>query len=242
MLTNPPTITWDTLRTGLAGVRRIGQTYLAGQVWLGWQLAFLKDQHRRAGGGRGGDRKSIGQSGSLISWADLVAQETDLSARTADRLIALFDATMAKLKRMKKPILAKAYLEAFEGENPLTVLADQGEDLMAVIATLCDGETQKSLLLELKVISPPRELTGGDTSKNRKAPEDLPAGQLAFSFFAPLATDLTKLRSSPDYHAFLHALPVVSSSENELSLTDLEIQLSSALQDVKAAKKARATA
>lgn len=228
---------WATVRTTLATVRDLGRRYLYGQVWLGWQLATLKISHDSVGSGR---RKESGQSGHFKSWAETVEAETGLPRRTADRLISLFDATKAKLKRVKSPIIARGTLIVFERENPLLVPDDERNDLMDIIASLCDGETQASLMQELGVIPKPKPMPKGGGVPKPHDPEET-AGQLAFMFFSEIASGMVNTRTNPDYKKLLLALPLYSDSEHPLSLATLRAETEALLADIKEAEKAATT-
>ena len=231
-----PEINWQTVRTAMDAVKTAGQTYLLGQVWLGWQLAILKEDHGAFGSGR----RSKVDTVATLTWGEIVEQETGLNKRTADRLIQLFDATKAKLKRTNGALVTKTCLLAFERENPLTIIDEESTELRSVIASLCDGETQKSLLSELKVIAPPKPLLGGDTSQHRNpdAPP-LTVETMAFNFFAPLSTSIHKLVHLPDLSAYLVALPIEDDDEMTLTLSSMERQYQQLIDEVKAAKKAK---
>jgi len=97
------------------------------------------------------------------------------------------------------------------------------------------------LLEALKLVKVHKALTGGDTSdsKKKKLSDAELMGQLAFKFFQPIAEALHSLRANPDREAFLHTIDIVSSEEDQISITQLENDLEAALRDVRAAKKAR---
>jgi hypothetical protein len=230
----PPTITpdWDTVRNTVSQVRHLGRVYLYGQVWLGWQLSALK-----AGFSHGGSRRSSGQNVHLKTWAETVEAETGLQRKTADRLISLFEATKAKLKRVKGPIVSRGTLIVFETQNPLTATEEERGDIMDIIASLCDGETQSSLMQELGVISTPTKMpTGG--GGGGKPDDKKTAGQLAFHFFDAVASPLVNARSNPDYEKMLYALPLYSSDSEPLSLQTLKLEAEGLLADIRKAEAA----
>ena len=226
-----PDPAWEGIRQTIQAVRAAGRAYLFGQAWLGWQLATLKKAHHILGGGKGGDRKSMRQSGGLISWAEICKQECGLSDRTADRFIQLFESTQAKLKRKVKGKKADAgtALALFKSENPLALPPEQRESLQDVIASLCDGETQASLMQELGVVPKPKEMPkGGQASK----PDDLTAGQLAFHFFEAMVAPVINARTNPDYKQLLSALPAYSTEENAISLDTIATECRALLADI----------
>jgi hypothetical protein len=233
-----PVITWDTVRAGIDQVKAIGKTYLMGQCWIGWQLTHLKKEHQANGGGRGGDRVSMGQVGPLVAWDVLVEQETGLPRRTADRFIKLFEAALAKLKRTKGALIGKATLLAFERESPLAVIDDEANELREIIASLCDGETQGSLMQELGIIPTRVMPQGGGKPKN---PDEQPtAGQLAFAFFETMLAPIVNTRCSPDYKKLLHVLPAYSTKDSPVSLDAIATECRAILADIAEVQAAQA--
>lgn len=228
-----PVITWDTVRAGLDQVRSIGKTYLMGQCWIGWQLTHLKKEH----GGWGGDRRSSRQVGDLKSWAEVVRDETGLPDRTADRFIKLFEASLAKLKRTHGAVVGKAYLLAFERETPLAVADEEAADLREIIASLCDGETQGSLLQELGIIPKHEMPKGGGKPKTGDEPT---AGKMAFVFFETMLAPIVNTRCSPDYKKLLHVLPAYSTRDNPVSLDAIATECRAILADIAEVQAAHA--
>jgi hypothetical protein len=231
-----PVITWDTLRAGIAQVKSIGKTYLMGQCWLGWQLSTLKKQH---GVREGRPSKNSANLAEFRTWSELVRDETGLSDRTADRFIKLFEATLAKLKRTKGALIGKAALLAFEREDPLTVLQDDANELREIIASLCDGETQGSLMQELGIV--PKVTIPTNPGGERKK-LDCTAGQLAFFFFETIAAPMTSARMNPDYKMMLLSLPMHPTEEIPVSLVTLEAETRAMLADIEEAKATHAKA
>lgn len=225
------TTSWDTVRESIATVRSIGKTYLLGQCWLGWQLATLKTAHCRVGAGR--PKKNSPDSGELIPWADLVAQEAGISRQSADIFIRLFEATKAKLGRQKDPE-SKSALTIFQSENPLALADEKAAELQDIIASLVESETQGSLMKELGVTPKPTPTPkgGGVSPKTQYT-----AGQLAFIFFEPLAANLLNTRSSAEFEKQLAALPLHPlDDEHPISLTTLEADARALLDKIEAAK------
>jgi hypothetical protein len=226
---------WEGIRQTIAAVRAAGRAYLFGQAWLGWQLAVLKKEHGAAGSGR---RKESRQLGDFKSWKDIVLAETGLSDRTADRFIQLFDATQAKLKRKKKGVPANPNaLALFKSENPLALPPEQREALQDVIASLCDGETQASLMQELGVVPKPALPPGGP---KKRGEEKYSMEQLAFDFFEGPASAIMSARSNKDYKKLLYVLPAVTDQEGQVSLVMLRDEVASMLEDVNEALAAHA--
>jgi len=120
-----------------------------------------------------------------------------------------------------------------------TLTTEDRETLAQATDKLVDGDSQKDLIAELKIAKAHVPLTGGDTSAHQKKAEPPTLQQMAFVFLTPLADGLHDLRTNPEREAFLHAIPLVSSTADEISLTGLENDLESNLAAVRAAKKAR---
>lgn len=221
---------WEGIRQTIAAVRATGRAYLFGQAWLGWQLATLKKAHHANGGGKGGDRKSTRQVGGLISWAQIVKEEAGFSDRTADRFIQIFEATKAKLKRAKKGATVNATaLALFQSENPLALPPEQREALQDVIASLCDGETQASLMEELNVVPTPAAPPVGKKARREAKESD---EQLAFHFFDGPASAICRARAAADYKKLLYMLPATTDEEGKVSLVFLRDEVAAMLEDV----------
>jgi len=235
---------WDSIRQTISQVRAAGRAYLFGKAWLGWQLAVRKEQHRKAGGGRGGDRKSMAQNAPLIGWAEIVERECGLNRHAADRFIELFEATKAKLKREQKKVPAnKNALVILQSENPLALPPEQREFVQDVIASLCDGETASSLMEELGVIKPPPPPPIGKKTPQQK--EKLTPEQLAFDFFDGPASAIINARASKQYKKLLYMLPPVSDDPDKPSLVFLRDEMQAMVDDLnealaKHAKQAKA--
>lgn len=224
---HPADPAWDGIRQTIANVRAAGRAYLFGQAWLGWQLATLKKQHGAVGSGR---RKESRQVGDFRPWAQIVKDETGFSDRTADRFIQIFDATKAKLKRCKKdaPVNHEA-LVLFQSENPLALTPEQREALQDIIASLCDGETQASLMQELGVVPTPAAPPAG---AKKKPDSKLTPEQLAFDFFEGPARAICNARAMADYKKLLHMLPPTTEEEGKVSLIFLRDEVSAMLDDL----------
>lgn len=227
-----PALAWDNVRHTIACVRAAGRAYLFGQAWLGWQLATLKKQHDCT---HGGNRKSSGQIGHLNAWSEIVEAETGLPRRTADRFISLYEATLAKLKRTAKLPSGKPAAESlalFQNENPLALPPEQREHLQCVVASLCDGETQASLMRELGVLPQPNLPPVG---KKNRGEETRSPEQLAFDFFEAPASAIINARASRDYQKLLHCLPVTTTEPGKVSLILLRDEAAAMVEDIEKA-------
>lgn len=232
---------WDAIRQTISQVRAAGRAYLFGKAWLGWQLSVRKAEHHKAGGGgRGGDRKSMGQIVPLISWEEIVDRETGLNKRAADRMIELFEATKAKLKREQKKAKVPAQKDALtilQSENPLALPPEQREFVQDVIASLCDGETASSLMEELGVIKPPPAPPIG---KKKRKEDKLTPEQLAFDFFDGPASAIINARASKQYKKLLYMLPPVTDDPDKPSLVFLRDEMQAMVDDLNEALAAHA--
>lgn len=223
---------WDGIRNTLAAVRSAGRAYLFAQAWAGWQLTVLRKSH---GVRAGHPKKNSAKLAELRSWEQIVQDETGLPYRTAMRFIDLFESTQKKLKKAKKTADNKNALALFQSENPLALPPEQREHLQDVISSLCDGETQASLLRELKIVpelAPPPVQKGGKGDASKK-PEDNPQ-LLAFHFFDGPASAICKARASAEYAKLLHLLPTTSSEQGKVSLTFLRDEAAAMVDDINA--------
>lgn len=229
---------WDSARETADQIRTAGRLFLRGQVRLGMILSGLKKAHGIERGCFGKNRTP--DSGDLISWPDLVLRETGYSRQSADVFIRLYESTKAKLKGSRKLSLPapakKDALVLFQTENPLTLTPDQWAQVDQVIASLTDGETQTSLMQELGILPKPKPMPKGGADKNPPADPEQTAGQLAFHFFDGLGSALINTRMNPDYLKLLHALPIHSTEEHQLTLTTLETEARSLLADIERIK------
>ncbi len=204
---------WLAVRETAGRLREAGRTYLEMQAWLGWQLAQLKKDH---GIKAGKPKANLADSAELrATWPDLVKHYTGYSRRTADVFIELFDATKAKLKRAKLPE-QKAALAIFNQGNPLALPAEQRDFVRDVIASLCTGETQGSLMQEIGIV--PKPVMPANPGANKAA--KLSDAELAFHHWDGPASAIVKARS-PEGLKLLHALPPVTDEPGKLCLVFL---------------------
>lgn len=221
---------WDGVRNTLAAVRSAGRAYLFAQAWAGWQLTVL----RKSYGVQKGPKSNSAKLAETRSWEQIVQDETGLPYRTAMRFIDLYESTQKKLKKAKLTNASKSALALFQSENPLALPPEQREHLQDVIASLCDGETQASLLRELKIVP---ELAKPPVQKGSKTddetPEDNPQ-QIAFHFFDGPASAICKARASADYTKLLHLLPPTSDEQGKVSLTFLRDEAAAMVDEINA--------
>lgn len=231
---------WDRPRRILDGIKLCVRLSIAGQVLLGHELATLKKDM----GFHPGRPKFNSDKMSELSktWPQLIEKNLKISYKTADRMIACFEAAKARLKKLghlKNLPSGSKKLELLFTARPDSMTDDDRDALAKCVDKLVDGDTQSDLLKELKIIKFHVPLAGGDTSKHKKVTEQQMMAQLAFNFFSPIAQGLQRLRVDNDREAFLHALDIQSSDEDAITLTTLERDLEAALNDVRTAKKAR---
>jgi hypothetical protein len=231
---HPQDPSWDNARAALLTLRRTGRTYVYLQAWFGWHLATKKAEHRAAGGGRGGDRKSKSQVSPLIPWGEKVLAETGLPQRTADRFILLHEAFKTKLKRVagkaKKGSKEALALSLFENANPLALPTEKLEQLQEIAASLCDGDTQGSLMQELGIVPEPKTITQAAKSAQKEPPAD---EQTAFAFWRSHATAIVDARSSGVKALYL--LPVESDDPEKPGLRFLQAETAALLQEIESA-------
>lgn len=229
---------WDAVRETTAQMTSHGRMFLRCQVRLGMLLHNLKKAH---GYHPGQPKKNSPESGEYLPWPDLVKRESGYSRQSADVFMALYEATIKKLKTGKKLDLPaetkKNALALFQAESALTLTAEQWQTVDHVISTATDGETQKSLLQHLKLVPEPAPMPKAPPTKGQGTTE-VTAGQLAFHFFGAVASPLINARSNPDYRKLLMALPVDSSEDIPISLSTLEAEFRAALADIEEIKTA----
>lgn len=238
-----PDPAWNNARNILAGIQQALRISIAGQVLLGHELKNLK---KDLGFVNGNNQHAgrVAHDEQPSTWAEWVKAELGLSRPTADRMIEMFEAAKARLKKISHtadlPGGTQKLALLFDS-RPSTMTVDDRDKLHQVIERITNGDTQKSLLEELRLVKKHVPLTGGDTSAhNKDRPSDAELmGQLAFRFFQPLAENLHRLRIDGDREAYLHTIPIISGEEDEISLASLENDLEAALHDVRAAKKLR---
>jgi hypothetical protein len=132
-------------------------------------------------------------------------------------------------------------LELLFTARPTGMTDDDRAALAKAVDKLVDGDTQRDLLAELKIVKTHVALTGGDTSgkKKEKPSDEELMGQLALRFFNPVAEALQSFRIDKDRDAYLATLALHSSDEDAITLTTLETDLEAALETVRSVKKAK---
>ena len=221
---------WDRARAILGGITTALRLSIAGQVMLGFELLELKKHLGFLGSGS--NRREKPQVADSKSWAEWVKSELTISVDSADRMIGMWKAVQPKLKKLGGSPMLIGILET----PPADLTAIQRQTLEAAVAKVTDGESQKTLLEELRLVK--RHDTsgiGGDTSKHRKPTDDEAIGQLAFAFFSGVADALQAACTHPDRQALYIAL----AQEHPAQLLAMEQSLESALHDVRAAKATR---
>jgi hypothetical protein len=232
---------WDAVRDAVVQITFAGRMFVRGQVKLGMLLAGLKKAH---GVREGRPSKNSPESGQLISWKEIVKEETGFSRQSGDEFIRLYEAAKVKLKKSKTlnlPAgLAKDAIVLFQSENALALTEEQWIGVDELIGTLTTGETQASLMQELGLVPKPKKMPKGGKGGDEGTEGELTAGQLAFHFFDGMASGMVNARTNPDYKKLLLALPIHSDSEHPLSLASLEAEARALLADIEDAKQAAA--
>lgn len=226
---------WSRAREILAGIKTCVRLTLAGQVLLGQELQTLKVELGFAGSGRRKEKPNDLAFKSLNrTWEQWCKAELGISDQGAANFIATYEAAKLRVKKLGGRPKLLSLLET----HPAKIDAEGHKLLSGMVDKLVDGETQKSLLEELKLVKFHVALTGGDTSKS-KPKKDLQqaAQQLAFAFFSPIPATVAKVekaignvRLAPDYQRYLHTLPLTSADPKEVSLHGLKATIEAALK------------
>jgi hypothetical protein len=241
---------WSRARAILEGVKTAARLTIVGQVLLGQELLTLKTELGFVGSGRRKEKPQLAVFKSLNrTWENWCKAELGISPDTADRLIDTFEAAKVRVKKLGGSPMLIGLLDA----APAKLDDEKRKILAGLVDKLVWGESQSSLLEELRIFKRHAALAGGDTTK-KDDKKETQAQQLAFAFFSPIPATITKLertflnlRHGPDYKAYLMTLPLTSSRDGEISLTSLESTLKAAiegdlaktLEDIRAAKDAR---
>ena len=221
---------WTLARQLFDGMNLTIRLTLAQQVFLGCELERIKKELGFTHGGK--RKKASGQTGHLKTWeAHLEAEMPDLPRRTADRIITTYHAARAKLKK-----LGHAKGIALFDQSPDKLTNTQRKQLKDITDKITDGETQVSLLEDLKIIKGQRETTiGGAVTKSTKKTKPT-MEQLAFALFTDPVQELCKLRAHCDYKKAINALPVTSPDPETVTLAAIEQHAKALLADVEKAK------
>ena len=205
---------------------------LAGQVLLGAELQRLK---KELGFTHGGKRKKASrQSGDLKTWPEHLAKEMPgLPDRTADRFVNLADGCRARLKK-----LGHTKALALFDQSSSELDAAQRELLTTLTSKICFGETQSTILEELKIVKIAKRVLPTDNTPNGEIKLKPTMVQLAFALFASPVQDLCALRTHSDYEKALYALPLVATDDDPVSLTSMEHHYQALLEDIQEAKAA----
>lgn len=230
----PPS--WDRARFLLSRIKTAIRLSIAGQILLGMELLTIKTELGFVG--RGGDRKSKGQlvplKGMIHTWGNWCNAELGISDKTADRKIELFEAAKARVRKLGGNDKLAGLLET----HPAKLTGEDEKILGDMVNKLVDGESQRTLLEELKIAKLHDTSGLGGPNPKPKADPQLPAEQLAFAFFSKVPDTVEKtlkgvgnLMTSPDYKPFLTLLPLTATtSPDDVSLESLKDTLETALK------------
>tara|TARA_R110000772_G_scaffold118918_3_gene224815 strand:+ start:982 stop:1719 length:738 start_codon:yes stop_codon:yes gene_type:complete len=229
---------WQDARTMLEGIKLHGRLFLLGQALLGWKLSHVK---QTLGFTHGGSRENSSGHGDHLNrtWENWVNSELNgTSLSTANRLMRTFEAARLRIKKLGGNSHALSLLS----QNPADLDAEAINTVREIVKNITDGETQKDLLIELKLAKAPQGsgLTGGSKEGERRAEPTIQ--QLSLLLFSETHNSLFNLRTHGDYEKCLLALPLISEDEDQPSLTSIELQTEALLSDIRAAKAQTATA
>jgi hypothetical protein len=219
---------WDLCRQLIGNIKLHFRLAICYQVMTGFELAVLKKELGFSGSGR---RKENPHDGPFKSWEKWLDDELGIGETTAERWISMADVVKPRLKKLG----GNAKLLAIAESSPSQLDAIQRQTLEALVAKVTDGDSQKDLLEELKLVKiHDTSGIGGDTSGHGK--KDAPnLGQLAFKFFAPFAKSVSGIAIHPQRDAMLAHL----AADSPQQLLDMELSHETALDAIRAAKAKR---
>jgi hypothetical protein len=214
----------------LAGVYTTVRQSVAGWVFLGRELAELKEDLGCVGAGR-----RIPAREGIKSWPDYTRSELGLSDDMADRCIAAY-----KVIQHRGKALLSDDSEEFRVliAPPATLSVNEQKRLQDAVGKLLKGdETQRSMLREFRLIRESSRLPGGKTSGNGKPFEQLAAEVMIKSFFQEAAEGMKA--ASKRIHAangdgarkILEKLHLASSEGDTPCLQDAKATLEMFLED-----------
>ena len=210
---------------------------LAGQVCLGAELERLKKELGFAGRGKKSNSFNVNE---LKTWPEFLAHEMpELPENTANRFIRIYEGAKSKLKKLGD---TKALALFDQPSHQLS--DDQREHLRNITDKITDGQSQSSLLQELKIAKLPHGAAakGGNLPKTTEANDEMQEEdtmrQVALALFTDPTQQLCSIRANSNYEKALHSLPLHSSDETTVTLQALEHHHSSFLADIQKAKAA----
>jgi hypothetical protein len=234
---------FDNLRKMVAAERNGLCQALAMMVLTGLELKRLKKLH---GIKRGGDRTPKVHGGPLLTFEDLVEQQTGgkISVSSAKRRVLLAESVKTRSKallEMEDKLLALPF-----GDQP----PDVQEKTFSLIERACDGETFKSLTAEQGLIKQDKghfpdkhRNKGGNSTKKKETPEEE-----AQNHFHGLHVSLLGLRcDNPDaFKRRLYTLPLElgedQTTADTVCLAELHEELQQWLTAVAEARNLKARA
>jgi hypothetical protein len=240
-MTTPTTTTelhpaWDNARNYLAGVQQAFRMSIAGQVLVGMELMSLKKDLGFVLGNNQHGRNGQSVQSSDRTWSEWVSAELGISYKTADRLIMMWDAARARIKKIGHtgdlPGGTKK-LALICDARPTTLAQEDREKLAAVVERITDGTTQADLLEELRLVKKPALPPSTAGQNNRKPPTDDPVEQMAFTFWLGGGNQIMEIRQHGSQ--FLNMLPVESSDPEKPGLRLLREETAALLADIDAA-------
>lgn len=226
---------WARAKQYSSAAKHFARASVACQVMLGFELTAIKKELGFVQGGKRGKSKTENAS-VFKTWEEHTKAELGITDRTARTYINMAEAAKRRLKSCYNhlPLL----------EKPVTEFNDQQLELLTkAVNKITDGQTQSQFLVDCGIAKAPQGSAakggnlGGEEEKEEKQ-EEPTMEQFAFMLFASPVNDLCTLRSNPEYKRSLHALPVTSTDEEAVTLSQLEQQTESFLADIREAKEA----
>lgn len=220
------------------------QLTVALQVQLGQEMFHLKKESGFIGKGTHKKKGQEPHGAVLKTWPQLVESKLGkpdkggVSVDTIDRWIQMWRAAQHRLEKIGGQ---QKLIDLIESDPAKLTESERGK-LNKFTERIVNGDSQKSLLRELRIAKLPTQI-GGDTSKKDTDLEDDPVepslSQQAFAFFEPFATSLINLRTNRDYQTLIHNLPDTSGDPAAITLTTLESELKAQLADIAKARAAQ---
>lgn len=218
---------WDICRQHVSNIKLHFRLAVLHQVMAGFELAALKKELGFTGSGR---RKEKAHDGPFRSWEQWCKDELDLGESTVERWIDMAEVVKPRIKKLPGNVKLLSIAETSPGKLD----AIQRQTLEALVAKVTDGDTQKDLLEELKLVKLHTTLPGGDTSKHPRKGKDT-LSQLTLKFFTPLSDDINAIAIHPQRDAMFAHL----AADAPEKLHEMEHALTTTLEAIRAAKARR---
>ncbi len=224
---------WDRARLILESVKMTSRMNLAAQVMLGGELTEIRAS--LGFNGRGGDRRSKSASADLKiggrTWEEWCKAELKISRDTADRCVSCFQVIKRRGEALGDAAPAFRLLCA-----PASTLDDEEyKILQRIVNELIEGNSQKDLLHELKILKD-AEWDKGRNKKGSKKPADVSdeaTAERASEFFRIISNELTETERTvsracynKSFESWLYLLPLEpADSPGVIGLRDYQRQI-----------------